>query len=71
MISALEQLQRVYRQRPNSFALAFFFDAKTEELDNVFSNSPSMERGRVVNLLTEIDPTNAEKYRRLTTDSGR
>lgn len=71
IVSAIEQLQRVYRQRPNSFALGFFFDAKTEELVNVFSSAPSMERGRVVNLLTEIDPSNSDKYRRLTSESNR
>jgi hypothetical protein len=71
IVSSLEQLQRVYRQRPNSFALAFFFDAKTEELLNVLSNSPSMEKGRAVNLLTEVDPTNSEKYRTLLLTEGR
>ncbi len=70
MASSLELLQRVYRQRPNSFALGLFFDAKTEELLNVFSNSPSMERSRVVNILTEVDPANSEKYRKLLSNTG-
>lgn len=69
--SSLELLQRVYRQRPNSFALGLFFDAKTEELVNVFSNSPSMEKGKVVNILTEVDPANSEKYRKMQSESGR
>lgn len=71
LASALEMLQRVYRQRPNSFALGFFFDAKTEELLNVFSNAQSMEKGRVVNILSEVDPANADKYQNLLKDSGR
>ncbi len=69
--SSLELLQRVYRQRPNSFALGLFFDAKTEELLNVLSNSPSMEKGKVVNILVEVDPANSEKYRKLQSDSGK
>lgn len=69
--SALEMLQKVYRQRPNSFALGFFFDAKTEELLNVFANAPSMEKGRVVNTLKEVDPANADKYQDLLKNDGR
>ncbi|TCO08885.1 type IX secretion system protein PorD [Natronoflexus pectinivorans] len=69
--SSLELLQRVHRQRPNSFALGFFFDAKSEELVNIFSNSPSMERGRVVNLLSEVDPTNSDKYQQILSERGR
>lgn len=71
LASALELLQRVYRQRPNSFALGFFFDAKTEELINVFSNAQSMEKGRVVNILSEVDPANSDKYQNLLKESGR
>jgi hypothetical protein len=71
IVSALELLQKLYRQRPNSFALSFFFNAKNEELLNVFSNSPSMEKGRVVSLLSEIDPANSDKYKKLLTESNR
>ena len=63
--SALEQLQRLYRQRPNSFALVLFFDAKRDELINIFTPSPSIEKGKVVNLLSEIDPSNSEKYKKI------
>ena len=63
--SALEQLQRLFRQRPNSFALLLFLDAKRDELINIFTPSPSIEKGKVVNLLSEIDPSNSEKYKRI------
>lgn len=62
ILSALEQLTKVYRQRPNSFALSFFFDAKLEELINVFSEAPSMEKGKVITILSEVDPANSNKY---------
>lgn len=62
ILTALEQLPKIYRQRPNSFALGFFFDAKTEELINIFSEAPTMEKGKAVNILTEVDPANATKY---------
>ncbi|HLW08117.1 MAG TPA: DUF4835 family protein [Marinilabiliaceae bacterium] len=62
ILSALEQLTKVYRQRPNSFALSFFFDAKLEELINIFSEAPSMEKGKVITILSEVDPANSNKY---------
>jgi hypothetical protein len=39
-----------------------FFNAKSDEIVNIFSESFSMEKGQVFNLLTEIDPTNTDKY---------
>jgi len=69
--SSLELLEKVYRQKPNSFAMGLFFDAKTEELLNVFANSPSMEKGKVVNILVEVDPANADKYRKMQSEPGR
>lgn len=68
--SSLELLQKVYRQKPNSFALGLFFDAKTEELLNVFSNSPSIEKTKVINILTEVNPANSEKYNELKNTTG-
>ena len=65
ILSALEQLSKVYRQNPNSFALGFFFDAKSEELVNIFSESPSMEKGQAITILSEIDPTNADTYEKM------
>jgi hypothetical protein len=65
VLAALELLQKVYRQSPNSFALRIFFDAKQQELVNVFSGSFSMEKGRVVTILSEIDPSNSDKYQEL------
>jgi hypothetical protein len=66
--SALEQMQKVFRQRPNSYVLILFFDAKREELLNIFKPSPSIEKGKVVNLLSEIDPANSDKYQKLLTE---
>ena len=69
ILSSVELLQRVYRQQRNSFALSFFFDAKTEEILNIFSNAYSMEKGRIVNVLSEIDPSNVDKYQNLLNDN--
>lgn len=64
---SLVLLQRVYREKPDPylFALQLFFDAKNEELVNIFSESYPTEKARVVNILTEIDNPNASKYKRI------
>ncbi|MCL2072784.1 MAG: DUF4835 family protein [Marinilabiliaceae bacterium] len=68
MATGFEQVQRVYRQRPTSYVLIAFFDAKREELLNVFKQSPSIEKGKVVTLLSEIDPAHSSKYQQLLSD---
>jgi len=64
---SLVLLQRVYREKPDPylFALQLFFDAKSDELVNIFSESFPTEKARVVNILTEIDNANASKYKKI------
>ncbi|SMO40990.1 protein of unknown function [Saccharicrinis carchari] len=62
VLSAIEKLQKVHRAKPGSFAVQVFFDAKSEELINIFSESFSMEKGRAIEVLSEVDPANASKY---------
>jgi hypothetical protein len=62
---SLKLLQRVYRDRPGSFNLQLFFNAKSDELVNVFSTSFPDEKSKVVNILNEIDPANSNKYAKI------
>ncbi len=64
MLQALLEVQKVYRQKPDPdmFALQLFLDAKREELISTFEQSPSTERAKAVNVLREIDNTNAKRY---------
>ncbi len=62
VLSAIEKLTKVYRQRPGTFAMELFFDAKSDELINIFSESFSMEKQRAIEVLTEVDPANSNKY---------
>jgi hypothetical protein len=66
---SLDLLQQVYRTDPSSYALQVFFDAKNQELVKVFSESFSMEKAEVVNILTEINPTNSDSYEKLLKDN--
>ncbi len=62
---SLELLRKVYRQKPNSMILQLFFDAKADEIMNIFSNSFGDERKRVYNVLAEVNPSNISKYKSL------
>ena len=62
---ALELTRKVHRQRPSSFFTQVFFTAKSDELVKIFEESFSMEKGRVVELLQEVDPANNKKYEKI------
>jgi hypothetical protein len=70
---ALTSIQRVFREKPDPYMyyLQVFFDAKSDELVNLFSESFPAEKTRVVNILTEVDNANVSKYNRImSSDSG-
>jgi hypothetical protein len=60
----LKLIQDIYRRRPDQylFLLQLVFDAKSNEWVDIFSQSPSEEKTRVVRILKEIDPPNVSKY---------
>lgn len=64
---SLELLQKIYRQKPDPYLFFYdlILDAKSDELINVFSESFMAEADRVYNILVEIDPTRAEKYKKI------
>ena len=69
---SLVNVQRVFRDKPDTYMyyIQIFFDAKSEELVNIFSESFPAEKTRVVNILTEVDNANASKYSRIMQDGS-
>lgn len=62
---SLKSIQKVFRNRPSLYILQVFFDAKSDELVNVFSKSFPDEKNRVSVLLNECDPSNGSKYEKI------
>jgi hypothetical protein len=62
---ALKNMQRVYRARPDTYINRIFFDAKSDELINVFSKGSTDEKSRVMIILNECDPSNSNKYEKI------
>jgi len=68
MVESLKLLQDVYRKKPDPFMylLQIVIEAKSAELVSVFSESFPEEKSRVVQILTEIDPSNKTNYQKIT-----
>ncbi len=62
---SLKSIQKVFRTRPDIYLLRVFFDAKSDELVNIFSKSYPDEKNRVLTILNEVDPSNGSKYQRI------
>ncbi len=65
VVNALERLQAAHRERPGSFLMQVVMTAKSDELVNLFEQAPSVEQTKVIGILSEIDPSNSAKYRRI------
>ena len=62
---SIEELKKVHAAKPLSFNLQIFFNAKSDEVINIFSGAFTDEKAKIVNTLNEIDPTNANKYAKI------
>jgi hypothetical protein len=63
---SIESLKKVHSAKPLSFNMQVFFNAKADEIINIFSGAFTDEKAKVVNTLNEIDPTNSNKYAKIT-----
>jgi hypothetical protein len=68
MVESLRLVQEVYRRKPDPFMyfLQIMIEAKSDEFVNIFAEAFPEEKSRVIQILTEIDPANKEKYERIT-----
>ena len=60
-------LQKVYRDKPDAQMayLSVLFDAKADEFANIFTEAFPDEKNRVYTILTEINPSNTNKYKKI------
>ena len=66
ILRSLEGLRKVFKAEPGSFYMQIFFNSKADEIVKIFEESFSMEQGKAVELLKEIDPANQKKYEGIT-----
>ena len=63
--NALTQLGDLHNRRPNSFLLRVFFDAKADEITDVFSEGPNVNIADLVSTLSKVAPTYSRKWRNI------
>ncbi|MEO8934262.1 MAG: DUF4835 family protein [Xanthomarina sp.] len=61
--NALVSLEPMNRTRPNSFLLRTFFDAKADEIKDIFSSGPQVEITKLIGVLNNIAPTYSSQWR--------
>ena len=60
--TALLDLEKMNRRRPGSLLVRTFFDAKADEVQNIFSGGPSVDIKPVVDALNKMAPTMTENW---------
>jgi hypothetical protein len=62
---SLQLVQKVFKIAPNTVMLILFFEAKSDELVNIYKNAPTIEKPKVIELLSEINIGNIPKYEKI------
>lgn len=65
VLEALQGLEAIHNQRPLSFPLQIFFNAKSDEIVKLFSGGLQEEKAKVVPLLQKIDPGHGIVYQNI------
>lgn len=67
MLQALEELNGVNQVYPNAMIIQMFTNAKGSEVVDIFKRGTAQEKNRVVQIMSKLDPSNAQKYREIRT----
>jgi len=62
IFEALQKIQEVFKVYPSLFYNVIFFNAKSDELVNIYSQATADEKTKIVELLSEIDAAKSNKY---------
>ncbi len=65
VIKAINNLDLIYKARPNAFLLRIFFDAKSDEVVQLLKDGPKVTTGSIKDLLYRISPINISKWDKL------
>lgn len=62
ILLALDKLDKTFKDFPNNFLITMFFQAKGDELVNIFSNAEQGDKIKAVAILKRLDAANGPKY---------
>ncbi|MGS2725902.1 type IX secretion system protein PorD [Psychroserpens sp. BH13MA-6] len=63
IINSIDKLKEMQRRRPNSFLMRVFFDAKADEVQQIFSGGPNVNVAELISTLTRLAPMHSSKWR--------
>jgi len=63
--ASIKLFETMNRRRPNSFLLRTFFDAKSDEIEQIFTDGPSVNVASVQETLQKVAPTYSSKWRNI------
>ncbi|WP_411768863.1 DUF4835 family protein [Winogradskyella sp. A3E31] len=63
--ASIIDLQQMHRRRPNSFIMRVFFDAKANEIADIFKGGPSINVTKVIDVLNTVSPNQSSKWRQI------
>lgn len=62
---ALGYFKDMNRRRPNSYLVRIFFDAKAEEIEQIFTDGPSVDIVELIETLNKVAPMHSSKWRNI------
>jgi len=65
VLKSLELLLPVAKARPASYNMQLFFNAKRDEIINIFKDATPEEKAKVLELLATIDPAGTTRYQKI------
>jgi hypothetical protein len=65
VLEVLESIRVIKSRYPASIFVISFFDAKTDELVNIFDQASLQDKRKAYNLLVELNPTKSEVYSKI------
>lgn len=65
ILSAIDNLKEVHKNRPASFNMQLFFVAKKQEIVDIFKEATNEEKARIIETLNLIDPANQNTYSKI------
>ena len=65
ILESINNLEKVYNVRPDSYLLQIFFDAKSDEIVNIFSGGPKVDFNLTYSILKKISPFFNSKWKQI------
>ena len=65
IIKSLNSFESLYARRPNSYLIQVFFDAKSNEIVDIFSEGPKVEFSNTINVLNNVAPFFSHQWKKI------